>query len=122
MARPISRARREQRVGQSIRENLRFDYGAVRSVREIGADDSYAKYFQKMDIERFQKIIDGQLLASIVDFLKGKGIDSSELEQRMLVIMNDGLWVSQINSSLGNVAAWSGPQITSKGDRRRPPK
>jgi hypothetical protein len=122
MARPITRARREHRVSQSIRENLRFDYGAVRSVREIGADDEYAKYFQKMDIERFQKIIDGQILASIGDFLKEKGIDTSELEQRTLVIMNDGLWMSQINSSLGNVAAWSGPQITGKSDRRRPSK
>jgi hypothetical protein len=122
MARPVSRARRQRRVGQSIRENLRFDYGAVRSVREIGADQEYAKYFQKMDIERFQKIIDEQLLASIADFLKGKGIDTTELEQRMVVIMNDGLWVSQINSSVGNVAPWSGPQITGKGHGRRSPK
>jgi hypothetical protein len=33
--------------------------------------------------------------------------------------MNDGLWMSQINSSLGNVAPWSGPEITAKSDRRR---
>jgi hypothetical protein len=122
LARPITRARREQRVEQAIRENLRFDYGAVRSVREIGADQQYAKYFQKMDIERFQKIIDGQLLASIADFLKRKGIDTTELEQRMMVILNDGLWMSQIDSSLGNVAPWSGPEITGKSDRRRPAK
>jgi hypothetical protein len=122
LARPITRARREQRVEQAIRENLRFDYGAVRSVREIGADDKYAKYFQKMDIDRFQRIIDGQLLVSIGDFLKEKGVDTGELEQRKLVIMNDGLWVSQIDSSVGNVAPWSGPEITGKGDRRRPPK
>ena len=124
LARPVTRARRQQRVAQSIRENLRFDYGARAgsSIREIGADNEYAKYFQKMDIERFQKIIDGHLLGSICDFLKGKGVDTTELEQRIQVIMNDGLWVSQINSSLGNVAPWSGPQITGKSERRRLPK
>ncbi|MEA2503619.1 MAG: hypothetical protein QOG36_662, partial [Actinomycetota bacterium] len=122
LARPVTRARRQQRVAQSIRENLRFDYGARAgsSIREIGADNEYAKYFQKMDIERFQKIIDGHLLVSICEFLKGKGVDTTELEQRVQVIMNDGLWVSQINSSLGNVAPWSGPQITGKSERRRP--
>lgn len=119
LARPVTRARRRQRVGQSIRENPRFDYGARGSIRESGSDQEYAKYFQKMDIERFQKIVDGHLLASICEFLKGKGVDATELEQRMLVITNDGLWVSHINSSVGNVAAWSGPQITGKGERRR---
>jgi hypothetical protein len=119
LARPVTRARRRQRVGQSIRENLRFDYGAKRSVREIGADQEYAKYFQKMDIEKFQKVIDVQLLSSICDFLRGKGIDTSELDQRTMVILNDGLWVSQINSSVGNVALWSGPQITGKSEHRR---
>jgi hypothetical protein len=72
-----------------------------------------------MDMERFQKIIDGQILASICDFLRGRGVNTTEMEQRTLVILNDGLWVSQINSSVGNVAPWSGPQITGKEHRRR---
>ncbi|HEY2668705.1 MAG TPA: hypothetical protein VGK51_17880, partial [Actinomycetota bacterium] len=62
MARPIARARREQQVAQAIRENRKFDYGAIGSIRESGSEQEYAKFFQKMDIERIHKVIDRHLL------------------------------------------------------------
>jgi hypothetical protein len=43
MARPVSRRRRQRRVAHEIEANLRFDYGAKGSVREIGSDERYAK-------------------------------------------------------------------------------
>ena len=91
-------------------------------MRESGSDKEYAKYFQKMDIERFHKIIDRHILASLAEFLKAQGVDVTELEQRMQVIVNDGIWLSKINSTSGNVAIWAGPEIpTSRKGRRRQP-
>ena len=95
MARPIVRVRREQQVAQAIRENRKFDYGAIGSVRESGSDTEYAKYFQKIDIERIHKVIDRHLLASLLKFLKDKGVDTGELEQSMRLIINRGFWVGR---------------------------
>ena len=121
MATPLYRVRRQRRIRHAIEENQRFDYGATGSVRESGSDREYAKYLQKMDIERFHKIIDRHLLASLSEFLKAQGVDTTELDQRMLVIVNDGIWLSRVTSTAGNVAAWTGPEIpsTRKGGRRR---
>jgi hypothetical protein len=106
MARPITVARREQQVRHAIEENLRFDYGAIGSVRDSGSDHEYAKYFQKMDIERFQKIMDRHLLTTISEFLEEKGVDTRELEQRMQFIINQGLWVSSdFSPGIRNVPA-----------------
>jgi hypothetical protein len=92
MARPIARARREQQVGQAIRENRKFDYGAIGSIRESGSEREYAKFFQKMDMERVHKVIDRHLLASVVGFLQEKGVDTAELEQNVRLIINRGFW------------------------------
>ena len=55
------------------------------------------------------------------EFLKSQGVDTTELDQRMLIIVNDGIWLTRINSTVGNVAAWAGPEIpTSRKGRRRP--
>ena len=95
MARPIARARREQQVAQAIRENRKFDYGAIGSIRESGSEQEYAKFFQKMDIERVHKVIDRHLLTSIARFLKEKGLDTGELEQSSRLIINRGFWVGR---------------------------
>jgi hypothetical protein len=93
MARPIGRARREQRVQQEIRENRRFDYGAVGSVRDSGSEDEYGKYFMETDIDRIHKVIDQHLFTIIRTFLKGKGVDTSEFERLTRVIINKGFWI-----------------------------
>ena len=80
MGTPISRARREYRVEQAIRENPSFDYGALGSIRESGSNPVYGKYFQQRDIEGFHKIIHRNLLESISEFLKERGVDTSDLD------------------------------------------
>jgi len=102
MARPIGRARREQQVEQEIRENRRFDFGALGSVREAGADDEYAKYFQQMDVEQLYKVIDQHLFKVIRTFLKDKGVDTSQLERSIQAIINKGIWIA--GDQNGNIA------------------
>jgi len=102
MARPFARARREQQVEQEIRENRRFDFGALGSIREAGADDEYAKYFQQKDVEQLYKVIDQHLFKIIHRFLKEKGVDTRQLERSMQQIVNRGIWIAGNQS--GNVA------------------
>jgi hypothetical protein len=94
IARPLVRARREQQIEQDIRENRRFDFGARGSIREIGSDPEYAKYFQEMDIERLHKVIDQHLFRIIRQFLKDRGVDTSQLDRTIGSIINRGIWIS----------------------------
>lgn len=85
------------------REFRRYDIGARISAREIAEDyadsnrdeDSASKrnrektsYFQLLDVARHSKIIERCLLAAIEEFLKSKGVDTSEFVQRALAILN----------------------------------
>ncbi|TMK49150.1 MAG: hypothetical protein E6G66_09355 [Actinobacteria bacterium] len=73
---------------QAIRENLRFDYGAATSIREMATSGGYGNYFQQLDVERFYRIIDRHLFDSIYAFLKLKGVDTSELKLQMQLVVN----------------------------------
>jgi hypothetical protein len=88
---------------------MRRDIGAQISAREI-ADDGVdndsddpstpsrshrnheeTSYFQFRDVARHSKIIERRLLASIEEFLKTKGVDTSEFARRAEVILNNGV-------------------------------
>jgi hypothetical protein len=103
-------------VAQAIRENRKFDYGALGSIRESGSEQEYAKFFQKMDIERIHKVIDRHLLTSIVRFLQEKGVDTSEVEPMTRFIINRALW----GGARGQPAMASGDGEVSDPGRRVP--
>jgi hypothetical protein len=108
MARPIGRARRKQRIEQEIRENRRFDFGALGSVRDSGSVREYGKYFQQTDVVRLHKIIDRHLFTVIRKFLKTKGVDTSELDRNERSIINKGIWIgtqkgNKITGDNGNI-------------------
>jgi hypothetical protein len=100
MAHPASRARQKQQVGQAIRENRRFDYGATGSVRESGSDDGFPKYFQIMDVVKFHSIVDRYLLATVSAILKENGVNTSELERNIQFVIRRGIF---IDNKKGNV-------------------
>lgn len=98
----------------------RRDIGAQISVREVardGADTDPKKvsvprrvrrdpeeteetsYFQFFDVARYSKIIERRLLASIEEFLKAKGVDTSEFARRAEAILNNGV----LNTGSGTI-------------------
>lgn len=87
-----SSERRQQRT--EIDNDLLFDYGATRSIRELATGNEWRVYFQKLDKEMHQKILQQQLLDGLVDFLDKHGIDTSEIKERTTHILNNGLIVS----------------------------
>lgn len=113
MARPITRARREQQVAQAIRENRKFDYGAIGSIRESGSEHEYAKFFQKMDMERVHNVIDRHLLTTIVSFLQEKGVDTGDLEHSARLILNRGFYAGRYQTA----AASGDGQVIDPGRR-----
>ena len=83
-------------------ERRGVDVGATLSVRELAAgldsdrvvnfqaiDDM--NYFQYRDVVKHAKVIERRLLAAVLDFLSGKGIDTEEYAQRAMTILNNGV-------------------------------
>ena len=87
-------ARERRRIEREIDENPAFDYGAIGSLREVASSKHYQRHFQRLDKEMYMKIVESQILDSIVDFLDKKNIDISDFKERQEVILNNGVLIS----------------------------
>jgi hypothetical protein len=67
------------------------DYGALVSVRELAADTKWQRYFQIFDDERFVKVIEQRIFRSLIEFLKEHNVDTSSLESRAEMLINNGV-------------------------------
>jgi hypothetical protein len=72
--------------------------GAEFSAREA-ASSGKVTYFQNMDVFKHSKIIERRLIATVADFLKERGVDTSEFLLRSTQILNNGI----INTGSGQV-------------------
>ncbi|MDG4793228.1 hypothetical protein [Micromonospora sp. WMMD1082] len=75
-----------------------YDYGATVSVRELGTAPDTRNHIQTQEIDKYQRIIERRLLAAVLDFLDGRGVDTTEYRQRALTVLNAGAVVT--NGSL----------------------
>ncbi|HEU5127501.1 MAG TPA: hypothetical protein VFU12_05875 [Glycomyces sp.] len=66
------------------------DFGAEFGIRELGSDEDEHHYFQHRDVVKYTKILERQLLATVVDYLSDK-IDVAELTNRAETIINAGV-------------------------------
>ncbi|MEW2386904.1 hypothetical protein AB0933_00935 [Streptomyces venezuelae] len=73
--------------------------GAVLSARELASIEADESYFQTFDVAKHSKVIERRLLATVGEFLKEHGVDTTEFLQRATAILNNGI----INTGSGNV-------------------
>ncbi|WP_431904095.1 hypothetical protein [Micromonospora carbonacea] len=73
---------------------LGYDYGARVSVRELGMAADTRHHVQTQEIDKYQRIIERRLLAAVLDFLEGHGVDTSEYRQRATTLLNAGAIVT----------------------------
>ena len=100
-------------------DNPLHNYGAVQSIRELGTDNSWRVYFQKLDKEMHSKVIQQQMLDVLVSFLDHHGVDTSEMKDRGNHILNNGVIVSGGMISAEGLAVGQGAQASvSKRGRR----
>jgi hypothetical protein len=92
--RPLARWNQKRTNRRLIRENPIFDYGASTSIRELAASNLYNHYFQMLDKEMYLKLIERQILDSIINFLDAHNIDTSDLRARQDTILNNGVIVT----------------------------
>lgn len=81
-------------VLREIKNNVDFNFGRPRSLREIWSGDEYQRYFQMMDKDMYHKILQQAVLDGLVDFLDEHNISTESLKEQNVTIMNEGLFIS----------------------------
>jgi hypothetical protein len=84
-----------------------YNFGAMTSIRELGQSANYRKYFQQLDSDVNAKLIDRQVLDTIVAFLDEHNIDTTQFEEQRAVILNQGVVISGGEFRAGSVAVGS---------------
>ena len=102
----------QRRLARVALNNPAFDYGASTSLRQEASDNKYHLFFQKLDEEMYLKVIEKQILETIINFLNAHQIDTTELRQRQETILNNNtIFNGPINNS-GNMAMGTGAHIS----------
>ncbi|MFE0793144.1 hypothetical protein [Streptomyces mutabilis] len=116
VARPLGRllaaraeGRREEHLQDVIAHDRRYDFGARTGLREHADSGEYTNYFQRIDVQRAARRIELRLLADLGELLAEHGLDTSELEERRSVILNNGVIMTG-GTMHGAVAAGPGAQ------------
>jgi hypothetical protein len=104
---------------REVRHNPLHNYGALQSIRELGMDNSWRIYFQKLDKEMHSKVTQQQMIDVLISFLKDHGIDTSEIKDRGTHILNNGVIVSGGTISAEGLAVGQGAQanVAKRGSR-----
>ncbi len=102
----------QQKIARVARNNPAFDYGAATSLRQEASDDEYHLFFQKLDEEMYLKIVEAQILETIIQFLDAHQIDTSDLRARQQTILNNNTYVNGQTVNIGAMATGSGGQAS----------
>ncbi|HET7437759.1 MAG TPA: hypothetical protein VFN10_23845 [Thermoanaerobaculia bacterium] len=97
---------------RAVRENPRFNFGVAQSLREQASSGLYSHYFQKIDAGMFASMLDAEILDTLVTYLDARGIDTSELRERRLTIVNSGIIVQSGDVKAGSLAVGEGARAT----------
>ena len=91
-----------------IDANPRYDYGVHTSLRLAYASGNYDRYFQRADSDYYQKILEKEVLDTLVEFLDAHQIETSDLKDRQSTILNHGVIVQGGNIEAGSLAVGQG--------------
>jgi hypothetical protein len=70
------------------------NYGAHRSVREVAATQGTETYLQRLDAEKYAKLIELRISTALLEFLRAKGVNTAEYEARVSVVQNNGVMIT----------------------------
>lgn len=101
-----------QRRNESIRTNLRYNYGASESARAAHASGAYLHYFQHADGDFYIKTLDREILDRLVDYLDQHHVSTADLRERQSVILNNGILVQGGDVKAQTLAVGEGAKAT----------
>ena len=85
-----------------------YDYGAQTSIREHAQAKKPENQPQMQDVVKYTRILERRVLACLIDFLETRHVDTSELQQRVEMVLNAGVInAGVVNTGTGTVNATS---------------
>ncbi len=129
MLKPVNRALEASNATRQVAGDPFFDHGATITALDRVRSTKYRRYFQLLDKEMYDKVLERTVLDSIVEVLEQHGIDTAEFAERSATIINNGIMAKETNINAHNLAVGRGPKIFSNiprpgggsGDGSSPP-
>ncbi len=117
--RPWHRSRDQLRTVKDIKEDPFFDYGAPVTALDRVRSKNYRRYFQQLDHEMYDKILERTVLDTVVEILDDHDIDTAEIAKAQASIVNQTIMQNNsiVNSTISdasNVAVGSNPSIKTR--------
>ena len=100
----------ERIIKREIKKNPLFNYGVSTSLRQTMSSLRFSNYFQKLDREMYVRVLDREILDSIVAFLDEHNVDTSDLKSQQAAILNSGIIIQGGNLEAQSVAVGEGSQ------------
>jgi hypothetical protein len=100
-----------QQQVSAAHDQLHADVGAQLSIREISAAKSFETYIQKLDAEKYTKLIERLVNDTVLDFLASKGVDTSAYASSAAAITYNSVSMGSGNTFNAPAAAGIGSRI-----------
>jgi hypothetical protein len=104
---------------QRITNQLAFDYGAVTSVRELGAGE-HGNLFHRYDSERYAKIVNRRVIEAITEVLAAHGYSNDDFVQRTSVYIDNRMNIRGNNNSVALAHGRNAKASTGSGLQANP--
>ncbi|MEV7098472.1 hypothetical protein AB0M80_37100 [Amycolatopsis sp. NPDC051045] len=85
-------------------------YGAGSTLRELASVNLFTDYFQLVDIERYEKILESRLLPAIGKLLGDAGFSTAKFEEQAAVVINNDISIGGDNRAPITQAGLRGPR------------
>lgn len=110
--RPLSRDLETSNSAKHVEKDPFFDYGAPVTALDRVRSARYRRYFQLLDKEMYDKVLERTVLDSIVETLDQHGVDTAEIAERRTTIINNGIMMAREGTiNAGNIATGPGARI-----------
>ncbi|WP_435091332.1 hypothetical protein [Micromonospora aurantiaca (nom. illeg.)] len=93
VVRAIGANRRMTRADRETEQLPRYDFGARAEVRQLASASRPVTYLQRLDAEKYSKLMERRVSEAVLGYLADQGIDTSEYETRMNVFNNHGVFI-----------------------------
>jgi hypothetical protein len=60
-----------------------YDFGALLDIRELASRGDFANYLQRLDAEKYTRLIDRRATEAIFEFLTARGVDTSDFSAKV---------------------------------------
>jgi hypothetical protein len=97
IAERFSASRQRAKADKSSANDAAYDFGATREVREMASSLTPVTYLQRLDASKYAKLLERRINEAVIDYLREKGIDTSEYERRVNVFTNNGVMIAGDN-------------------------